>query len=621
MTAPAPLAARRLGEALRAAGRDRARVTFPSPLFRGRIVEFARDVLGIRSLASHQVEVLQEWQKDGRVEIVQCTGQKLGKTAILEIVGAYEFAVTPRLNCFIVGPKLDHTDEVFWPRFALLVLAAYYPCAACMPAHRAWCALVETNPLDETPRPERCPSCSPLIPSELVDPRRPDRGRSSKWLDVRNSENGLRAPDGRAIRGYTARDEGAMGGHSGAVVFIGDEGSDISDRDRETIRGNMSGGGKAIFAGNMLYTWGWFYRAFGNGAPPGLRVWGTAPTGERTFQMSSRLSPNCPGRITWSDGVVSENRTGDRPVRGMATREDIEANLRAWKGTALIEARVDATAPRVVAGQIAPADRVKEAEERWRSGQVTGLLQIGVDVARARDRLAICVRRGSTMLDLFAEALHEDDHARGVQLALDYARKHRRPHERKPRFVFDASGLEGKAFADELSAQNAEAEVDLYPVHMSHPPKRRALFDKRRDEIAHGFAEQLKRIAILTDVELEGEIAATVGENVEVTYSGKKWRAFRVIDNDTMRTRIGRSPDKRNACELAFLDVDGSEAEQAVESDDPSVESAAAALASTRAGRPARPRPASRHLDDDDGPLPTFDPYRLADAATGWGVR
>lgn len=597
---------------------DRSRVAFPSPLFKGRIVEFARDVLGERSLASHQVEVLEAWQKDGRVEIIQCTGQKLGKTKILEIVGGYEFAVTPRLNCFIVGPKLDHTDEVFWPRFALLVLAAFYPCAACMPAHRAWCALVDADPLDETPRPERCAKCSPLIPSDLVNPKRPDQGRSSKWLDVRNSENGLRAPDGRAIRGYTARDEGAMGGHSGAVVFVGDEGSDISDRDRETIRGNMSGGGKAIFAGNMLYTWGWFYRAFVSDKPPTLRGWSKAATGEFTFQMSSRLSPNCPGRIVWSDGEATENHSGDRPIKGMATPQDIEANMRAWKGTTYVEARIDARSPRVIAGQLAPADRVKAAEERWKLGEATGLLQIGVDVARARDRLAICVRRGSTMLDLFAEALHEDDHARGVALVLDYAQKHRKRHECKPRLVFDASGLEGSAFAKELRAQRAEDQVELYPVQMAHPPRNRKLFDKRRDEIAHAFAEKLKSLAILADVELEGEIAATVGARVEVSYgaAGHKWEVLRVIDNDEIRKRLGRSPDKRNAAELAFLDVDGSEA--------PAEAAEAAPAAARSAGttpRPPRRPPARPSYDDEDGPLPVFDPFALADAATAWGAR
>jgi hypothetical protein len=600
---------------------DRSRVAFPSPLFKGRIGDFARDVLGMRSLASHQVEVLEEWQKDGRVEIADCTGQKLGKTAELEVAAGYDFATTHKLNGFVFGPKLEHTNEVFWPRFALLIVSAYYPCASCMPAHRAWCALVEADPLDETPRPERCTKCSPLIPSELRDPKDPKKGRVSEWLDPVNSERGLRAPDGRAIRGYAGRKEGSKGGFSGAVRFYCDESSDISDVDRETVRGNMSGGGKAIFAGNMLYQWGWFYRAF------------TTERASYTFvrQMSSRLSPNIPGRVVWSDGEVTENRTGDRPVLGMATREDVEANLKAWKGTNYIAARIDAIPPKIIEGQLAPVDRVQAAEERWRPDGATGLLQIGVDVARARDRLGICVRRGSTMLELFAEALHEDDHARGVALVLDYAAKHRGPHERPPRLAYDASGLEGAAFTKELEAQLAvlraksgDDVVELYPVQMAHPPRNRKLFDKRRDEIAHSFADKLKTIGILSDLELQGEIAATVGESVEVSYgaSGQKWRVLRVIDNDALRKRIGRSPDKRNASELAFLDVDGSEVPADSVDEAPPVAVAAGMLASARASRPVRGRQATRRrYDEDEGPLPSFDPFALADAAAGWGLR
>jgi hypothetical protein len=130
--------------------------------------------------------------------------------------------------------------------------------------------------------------------------------------------------------------------------------------------------------------------------------------------------------------------------------------------------------------------------------------------------------------------------------------------------------MEGAEFGKALHAwrhpetgQSAEHFVEIYAIQMSHPPRKRRLYDKRRDEIAHEFTEKLKHIAILRDLELQGEIAATVGESVEVSYgaSGMKWRVLRVIDNDDLRKRLGRSPDKRNAAELAFLDVDGSEGE------------------------------------------------------------
>lgn len=553
MTASAPLAARKLGDALRRAGEERSRVTFPSSLFKGRILDFARDVLGIRSLASHQVEILEEYQRNESASILVCTGQKMGKTECMIVAAAYDFATEREVQVWIYAPKVDHTNAVFWPRFAPALLAAYLPCKACRPTHEAWCALVDADPIDETPRPERCPRCSPLIPSEFRDPKRPEKGRVSEWLNPADAEAGLRAPDKRSVRAYTGRKEGSKGGFSGKLRLLPDECSDISDLDRETWAGNLVGGGKLMGFGNLLHAHGWFARAMTPGTTERAR-W------SKIVQKSSRLSPNCRGRITWSDGVVTENNSDERPIRGMATPEGVEKNLKAWKGTTLIEARIDAVAPKVIEGQLAPADRVAAAEARW-SPDATGLLQIGVDVARARDKLAICVRRGTTMLELFAESLHEDDHRRGVELVLEYVKRWRKPHERLPRLVYDASGLEGTAFKKELAAQRAGDHAELYPVQMSHRPRDWKHYYHRRDEIAHAFAQKLGQIAILTDADLEGEIAATVAETTKITINSNSWPVLKVIENDELRKRIGRSPDKRNACELAFLDVDGTEGE------------------------------------------------------------
>jgi hypothetical protein len=551
-------AARKLAQRERAADTEALRVSWPSPAWRGRHLEFARDVLGKRTIAPHQVKILNEYYKPQvilavLIFIVVCTGQKLGKTETMIIAAAFDFATENKLNGFVFGPKLEHTNEVFWPRFALDILAAYYPCSECMPAHKKWCALVETNPFDETPRPERCSKCSPLIPSRLKDPKDPKAGRVSDWLDEKKSESGLRAPDGRAVRGYTARKEGGKGGFSGCVRFYIDEGSDVSEEDKRTIDGNLSGGGKAMAYGNMLYTFGWFYRAFKNEQNQYSFV----------FQLSSRYSPNCPGKIKWSDGVVTANDNAGRPVPGMATREGIELNLIKWRGTNLITGRIDAKAPDIVEGQLANSHRVAEAERRWDpSAEGEGILQLGVDVARMRDKLAIAVRRGNKIVEIFAEALGQDDHVRGVEIVLQHGRKYRRPHERKPRLVFDESGPEGQKFHKELRAQGAGEFFDIYPIQMAHPPRNRKLYDKRRDEIACKFAEWLKTGAIPMNAALEAQIDATVAKRVEVSYgsSGQKWEVLRVISNDELREQLGgNSPDERNACEMSALDIDGSE--------------------------------------------------------------
>jgi hypothetical protein len=550
-------AARKLAQKARAADTDAARVVWPSPLFKRRPVEFARDVLGKRVLASHQIDINVEFATNDNAAILVCTGQKMGKTEDMVIAAAHEFATERNVQCWVYGPKIDHTNAVFWPRFAKDVIDAYYPCKECMPAHLGWCALINTDPLDETPRPERCPKCSPLIPSELKDPKHPEKGRVSDWLNKDDSEAGLRAPDGRSVRAYTGRKEGSKGGFSGKLVLLADECSDISDADRETWEGNLVGGGKIMGFGNLLHVHGWFAQAFRKNSTEGKR-W------TKLVQKSSRYSPNCPGTITWPDGKTTTNHTKDKPIRGMATRERIEKRLRTWSKN-LICARIDATPPEEVAGQLASMQIVSEAGKRWATTRAEGRLQIGVDVARSRDCLAQAARRGRKIIEILSEVLGQDDHVLGAQKVAEFAAKHRLPHERKPLVVFDKSGKEGQDFAKEIAKYTDQ--IDIVGVVATFKPNDWKRYDRKRDELAFGFAHWLQTGAIPPNDKLEAQIDVTTSESVEVSYggSGMKWHVQRVIDNDDIRKMLGHSPDERNACELAVLNTDGSETQAQTE--------------------------------------------------------
>jgi hypothetical protein len=574
-------AARKLAQKARAADTEAARVVWPSPAWRGRIFEIARDVVGLRTLDANQIEALDEYQKNPDAAILYCTGQKLGKTETMVVTDVYDLATERDVQIWLYAPKIDHTKAVHWPRFSKYILAAYYPCVECMPAHRAWCALVETDPWDETPRPERCPNCSSLIESRLKDPKKPHLGRVSDWLNDTDPEAGLRTPHGQSIRAYTGRKEGSKGGFSaphGKLRLKADECSDISKLDRETWAGNAVGGAKLFACGNLLHSTGWFADAY----RPNTKE---APRWSKRIQCSSRLSPNCQGRIEWSDGAITENgrwilfpggtdkrpvgyvdaphNDNTRPIPGMATPKKIEENLKAWKGTNFICARIDAVAPTIIEGQLAPSNRVADAESRWPANDPDGILQFGVDVARARDKFVIAPRRGNSIRELIAEVLGDDDYSRAVDMLFEARAKYIKPHERKPRLVYDASGKEGKRFRLELEARKAEALFELYPIYSTFKPRQCDLYDKKRDELACHFADWLKYGSIPTDAELEAEIEATTAERVEVSYgsSGKKWPVQRVITNDELRhpNKLGRSPDKRNACEFAVLDVDGTE--------------------------------------------------------------
>lgn len=524
-----------------------SRVTFPSPIFKKRPVEFARDVLGIRSLASHQIDINVEFATNDNAAILVCTGQKMGKTTDMEIAAAHEFATEHNVQVWVYGPKEDHTDAVFWPRFAKATLAAYYPCIECMPAHTAWCALVDTDPFDETPRPERCPKCSPLIPSKLVNPKKPEEGRVSEWLNAESSTGGLRAPDGRVVAGYVARKEGSHGGFSGKLVLLADECSDIPDWVRETWEGNLVGGGKIMGFGNLLHVQGWFAQAFRKNSKEGRR-W------TKLVQKSSRYSPNCPGTIVWSDGKKTTNNTNDRPIRGMATRERIEKRLKTWSKN-YICARIDATPPEEVAGQLASMHVVAEAAKRWASTRAEGRLQIGVDVARSRDCLAQAARRGRKIIEILSEVLGQDDHVLGAQKVAEFALKHQLPGERKPLVVFDKSGKEGQDFAKEI-AKYAD-KIDIVGIVATFKPTDWKRYDRKRDELAFWFSQWLEMGAIPANDKLEAQIDVTTSQSVEVSYggSGMKWNVQRVIDNDDIRKMLGHSPDERNACELAVAKI------------------------------------------------------------------
>jgi hypothetical protein len=544
VNAATPIAARRIGDRLRRAGHERAQLRWPSAQFRNQPERIARDVLGIRSLARHQREILRAYYADDRASIIVCTGQKLGKTEIEVIVAATDFATEPGLQGFVFGPKIDHTNAIFWPRFAKAIIEAYHPCPACWEEHEDWCSLVELHPFDETPRPERCPNCSPLIPSELRDPKKPEKGRVSDWLNQEDAEGGLRAPDGRVVRGYAGRSLGSKGGISGTVRFYADECSDIDDETRESWQGNMSGGGKFIGFGNLLYPYGWFARAF---QPERNRY-------TLAIQMSSRLSPNCQGRIVWSDGKVTENKAADKPIKGMADVRGIEANLAAWRGSPnLIASRIDAEKVTIIDGQLASLGIVVEAERRWNDTSIAGEgpLHLGVDVGRTRDPLVIAPRRGRRIFELRSDV--PGDHATGASLVASCAREYRKTHEAKPRVTYDASGKEGRDFHDEI--KRYAHEMELYPIVATFPPRQRKRFDKLRDEIAHYFAEWLKQGAIPPMIELEGEIEATTAKSVKIAFGGVQWEVMRVISNDELRALIGRSPNHRNACELAVWPV------------------------------------------------------------------
>jgi len=593
-----PVAAKRIADALRKADDARSRFAWPSRAYAGDPVRFGQEVLGIRRYWSAQREWLREFAKPGAWMAVS-TGQKTGKTEAYITAVMWHFA-QPNAEWYLFAPKIDHTNEVLWPRFVRacvgrrsaqgepLTPGAYRPCPTCSRRHDDWVALA-SDPEDETPRPWPCGACSPLV--------------DTAWLHASDAEKGLRAPDGRRVIAYTANKKGALGGLSGPNIAFGtDESSDVDDDVREAIQGNALGGAKFFGIGNPLYHHGWFARAFKDQKK--LYTF--------TAQVSSRLTPNCHGRIEWSDGVVTDNKTIDPPIKALANPVGIERGLLAWRGAAaIIAARIDGRHPEVAEGQLVPLAVLTAAEARWSGGLVgEGVLQIGVDPARGtgRDYLAVAAARGRRIAAV--ESTKPGSHAVGARFVVDLARAHRIAKEpARPRIVYDASGKEGADFGREIRAFSDE--FDIYPVYATFPPRQRRLYDKLRDELAHYFAEWLRSGAIPPDPELEAEIDALTAKRVTISFGGVSWEVARVPSNDEMERILKRHPDKRNACELAVWPIEPTEA--------PPPPPPPAATAAPRQAPP--PPPPAEARQESPEPAPRFDPWAGADAGlrAAWG--
>ena len=106
---------------------------------------------------------------------------------------------------------------------------------------------------------------------------------------------------------------------------------------------------------------------------------------------------------------------------------------------------------------------------------------------------------------------------------------------------------------------------------MTYKPRNVMLYLHKRDEMAYYFAQWLKTGAIPTNRSLEAQIEATTAKSVDFVWKGNKRQLQQVIPNDELRkpTSLGCSPDERNACECAVLDIDGSEALQQAPANDP----------------------------------------------------
>lgn len=496
-----------------------ARITWPSPKYQRTPVAFAREVLD-RELVIRFTENGRElvWDEQARfvdacavpdARVSWVSGHKNGKTSSEAIVALWAWASFAPVRVFLFAPKVEHIEKIgLWKEIRFLYQNSGR-CSACRAKEHAACS--HAAGLWACQMVDPCAWCSPLGPRE-------------GWNE--DPTTGLQSADGRReILAYTAQNLDALGGLSGSkMVFIFEEAGGIKPTFYEAMKGNAAGGVTWILCGNPLHTSGEQYDAH--------HTKGALYT--HVQESDSEEGPNV--------------RAGAKLVPGLATREWVETCAADWgRDSSPFLIRVKGKYPKYEPGQLLRNDDVAASMERWSSTPFKGRLQIGVDVAFTGDDAAIAPRRGYKILEVRAFTGTDPD-ALADEVA-HTARSLREPHEQKPLVTYDAQGKTGRDFG--ASLRRYEDELEIIPVYGNGRPKDSRRYYMRRDEIAHGFAYWVKRGGALPpDAKLEGEIARLVARPVSKTDQRAK-----TPTNEEVKVVLGRSPDRRNACELACTDA------------------------------------------------------------------
>lgn len=483
-----------------------SRIKWPSPKYRGRYREFARDILGIELWSTRELGI-DDLEAAGQVEIAELVaenervaiagGQKIGKTTLEAVIALCDFCSYEDMRVILTATTAHQVDSVFWRELSIRVVRSG-KCVDCL----------RDDPHDKTiPRP--CPH------SARIDGELGGRART-----------GLRSGF-REIFGLTANEGEALLGISGANMrFIVDEAPGVKDPIMRAIDGNRAGDASFLMFGNPTRNDGYFFEAFHEKSA----FWVTR-------HCSSEHTPN----------VIA----GEKLIPGLATRAYIEERKEEW-GEKSSEYTIKIKGRFAVheAGRIFSIHAIGEAETRWNETEGVGRLYLGVDPAGASgtgDESCFTPRRGLKAFEQeVVKGLNTDGHLVRILAILGRERVKGEP---KPVVVIDREGKIGSELYGRLSEyveRNPEA-FELVAVRASDGAVRNPqTYDRVRDELAANLEGWLRDGgAIPTDIKLEKELHCL------------KWRQrandgkLKVTPKDEIRKELGRSPDRYDSLALS----------------------------------------------------------------------
>lgn len=335
-------------------------------------------------------------------------------------------------------------------------------------------------------------------------------------------ETGLQFADGREVVGFSTNEPEKMAGTSGAnLLFIVDEASGVPEEIFEAIEGNRAGGARLLLLSNPTRTSGTFYEAF-----HGKRdFW-------HTIHISSEDSPNV--------------REGKIVIPGLATREWVTEKRKEWgEGSLLYAVRCRGDFPRQDERSLIGLGDVEAAQARYAGADRTGALNVGVDAARfGSDDTAIAAIRGNVLLPI--RTLSSMDGPSVAGKVMEVVRELRKPGER-PSVKVDVIGI-GASVYDALRVYSNE--IDVIPVNASSAStvevEGRPAYGCLRDQLWVDIRDWLRSGgAIPDDAKLESELVGT-------QYGYDMRGRLKVESKDSMKKRLGRSPDRADALALAI---------------------------------------------------------------------
>jgi phage terminase large subunit len=329
---------------------------------------------------------------------------------------------------------------------------------------------------------------------------------------------GWQAPNEGEILGFTTNEPEKIAGVSGEyVLYIVDEGSGVEDDIFEAIEGSRAGGAKLLVLGNPTRTSGAFYRAFTSEV-----------AGWKALHVSSEDSPNI---------------TGEVKVPGLATRLWVEEKLRDWgEGSPLFQVRVRGNFPTQAENSVIGIGLIEAARQRYEDVESTGLLRIGVDVARfGDDESVIWPVRDLKALD--PTVLKSLDTVQVAGKVMECVKANRRGRE-LVRIQVDVIGV-GAGVADILRNRHDEGimVVDINAGGSSTDSN----YARVRDEMWFQLKSWLQGGAgIPDDGMLHQELLAP-------TYAYLPTQRIKVESKDDLKKRLnGRSTDRADALALAI---------------------------------------------------------------------